>query len=103
MQAALVKMHGEPAGVLEKSLNEYRFTYLQNYKGEAISLTLPVREDPYLFSQFPSFFDGLLPEGPQLEGLLRDRKIDRDDHMSQLVAVGEDLVGAATVYEYNDD
>jgi serine/threonine-protein kinase HipA len=34
-----------------------------------------------------------------LEALLRIRKIDRDDLFGQLVAVGADLVGAATVRE----
>ncbi|MBB5347525.1 HipA-like protein [Desulfoprunum benzoelyticum] len=35
----------------------------------------------------------------QLEGLLKQRKIDRDDKFSQLVAVGTDTVGAVTVAE----
>ena len=34
-----------------------------------------------------------------LDGLLRQRKIDRDDLFGQLVAVGEDVVGAVTVFE----
>ena len=32
-----------------------------------------------------------------LEGLLKQRKIDKSDYFSQLVAVGSDLVGAVTV------
>jgi serine/threonine-protein kinase HipA len=35
----------------------------------------------------------------QLEGLLKIRKIDRDDCFSQLMAVGEDMIGAVTVRE----
>jgi serine/threonine-protein kinase HipA len=34
-----------------------------------------------------------------LEGLLRQKKIDRSDLFFQLVAVGGDLVGAVTVEE----
>ena len=34
-----------------------------------------------------------------LEGLLRQRKIDRKDFFAQLVAVGADTVGAVTVME----
>jgi serine/threonine-protein kinase HipA len=41
----------------------------------------------------------LLPEGPQLEALLRKHKIDRHDAFRQLVTVGEDLVGSLTVHE----
>jgi serine/threonine-protein kinase HipA len=34
-----------------------------------------------------------------LEGLLKIRKIDKNDLFSQLIAVGEDLVGVVTVKE----
>ena len=99
MRKALIKMHGVLAGILELD-QHYTFTYQENYQGEAISLTMQVRNEPYIFKDFPPFFDGLLPEGPQLEGLLRDKKIDSDDLMGQLIAVGEDLVGAVTVHVF---
>ena len=51
------------------------------------------------FDKFPSFFDGALPEGPRLEALLRQAKLDRTDYFGQLVTVGADLVGAITVEE----
>jgi serine/threonine-protein kinase HipA len=41
----------------------------------------------------------VLPEGVMLEALLKQRKIDRNDLFGQLVAVGEDLVGAVSVKE----
>ena len=53
----------------------------------------------YTFNKFPPFFEGLLPEGIQLEGLLKLNKIDRNDLFSQLIAVGDDVVGAVTVKE----
>ena len=62
---------------------------------------MPIRERIFEFDRFPPFFDGLLPEGVLLEALLKRRKIDRQDYFSQIVAVGEDLVGAATVREAN--
>jgi serine/threonine-protein kinase HipA len=49
-----------------------------------------------VFDTFPPFFEGLLPEGMMLEGLLRRLKIDRNDFFAQLAATGEDLVGAVT-------
>ena len=64
-----------------------------------MSLTLPVQGQPHEFPGFPPFFDGLLPEGVMLEGLLRLRKLDRRDGFGQLLAVGGDLVGAVTVRE----
>jgi serine/threonine-protein kinase HipA len=51
----------------------------------------------YLFETFPPFFEGLLPEGYQLDALLRKAKLDKNDYFSQLVTVGRDLVGSVTV------
>lgn len=101
MRKAKVYMHGQLAGALfeiEKSAR-YRFSYREDYTGPAISLAMPVTQKDYEFSAFPPFFDGLLPEGFQLEALLRKRKIDRTDLFSQLLIVGQDLVGAVTVAE----
>jgi serine/threonine-protein kinase HipA len=101
MRKAKVFVLGELAGFLtevEKGGN-YHFAYLENYDGPPVSLTLPVGGEEYDFDRFPSFFEGLLPEGFQLEGLLRVGKIDKDDLFGQLIVVGEDLVGAVTVEE----
>lgn len=99
MRKALVLVNAKRAGVLieHKANADYEFIYDDVYSGPPVSLTLPLKTKRFTFSKFPSFFDGLLPEGPQLEGLLRDRKIDRNDLLSQLIAVGLDLVGAVTV------
>lgn len=78
---------------------QYRFVYLEGYKGLPVSLTMPRMQREYVFDRFPPFFEGLLPEGVMLEGLLRYAKIDRDDLLSQLIAVGGDLVGNVTVQE----
>jgi serine/threonine-protein kinase HipA len=92
-------MHGLPAGILEEieAGKKYRFVYFEDYNGPPVSLTMPVKEKEFVFDRFPPFFDGLLPEGLLLEGLLKHRKIDKHDYFSQLVAVGKDLVGAITV------
>lgn len=78
---------------------KYRFEYKEGYKGDSVSLTMPVNQPIYEFNIFPPFFDGLLPEGYQLEGLLKLAKIDRNDLFSQLLAVGDDLVGNVSVKE----
>lgn len=91
-------IHNIPAGVLtEENLNHYVFKYDDLYEGPVVSLTMPVRKEPYVFNSFPPFFDGLLPEGIQLDGLLKKYKIDKNDYFSQLVTTGFDLVGAVTV------
>jgi serine/threonine-protein kinase HipA len=101
MRKAKVYMHGLSAGVLEEiDFNKhYRFVYDEGYEGEPVSLTMPVEKKLFEFNMFPPFFDGLLPEGIMLEGLLRQKKIDKNDYFSQLAAVGSDLVGAVTVEE----
>jgi len=92
-------MHSKLAGYLteiEKN-KKYKFSYDESYIGEPISLTMPVKQKEFTFNSFPPFFDGLLPEGIQLDGLLRFSKIDKDDYFSQLIATGADLVGAVSV------
>lgn len=97
-------VHGNRAGVLtEISSSEYHFEYDENYEGEAVSLTMSLNHKKYGYKSFPPFFEGLLPEGVMLEGLLRIAKIDKKDYFSQLIATGNDLVGAVTVKSMEDE
>ena len=100
MRIANVYVQGALAGQLvEHSVNKYGFEYAEGYTGLPVSLTMPVDKKAFLYNALPPFFEGVLPEGEMLEGLLRQKKIDRNDLFSQLVAVGGDLVGAVTVEE----
>jgi serine/threonine-protein kinase HipA len=104
MRRAKVYVKGHEAGTLteiEKG-KEYLYEYPDEYNGLEISRTMPVNEKSFKFDRFPPFFDGLLPEGIQLEGLLKIKKIDKYDYFSQLMAVGEDLVGVVTVKELTE-
>ncbi len=94
-------MNGIEAGILHEVSRgtQYVFRYLAGYRGDPVSLTMPVKEGEFRFDQFPPFFEGLLPEGIMLESLLRQRKLDKDDFFGQLIVVGGDLVGAVTVRE----
>ena len=111
MRRARVFVNGNLAGILEEKHMYFEtkgssptvvfsFVYSPEYFGPPVSLTMPVNQRHYSFSEFPAFFEGVLPEGAQLEGLLRREKIDRSDFFGQLMAVGSDLVGAVTVEEY---
>jgi len=99
MREAKVYQKDQLAGTLRELLPQrvYEFVYETGYNGPAVSWTLPVRESSYQFEKFPPFFEGLLPEGYQLEALLRQAKLDRSDLFGQLLRVGEDLVGSVTV------
>ena len=86
------------AGYLQEDRDGlWRFTYKDDYEGSPVSLTLPIRKEPYTFEDFPPVFEGLLPEGPQLEALLKKHKIDRHDAFTQLITGGTDLVGSLSV------
>lgn len=101
MRKAKVYASGTQAGILSEISKgkEYTFEYGEGYTGIEISRTMLVNQKTYLFHEFPPFFEGLLPEGIQLEGLLKTRKIDKNDLFSQLVTVGEELIGVITVKE----
>jgi serine/threonine-protein kinase HipA len=104
MRKAKVFVKGIEAGILTEFVQakEYVFEYLDGYNGLEVSRTMPKNIKVYKFDKFPPFFDGLLPEGIQLEGLLKIRKIDKHDYFSQLIAVGEDMVGVVTVKEVTE-
>jgi len=101
MRKAKVFVNGTEAGILSeiKQGTEYVFEYLDGYNGLEVSRTMLLNQKKYSFDKFPPFFEGLLPEGIQLDGLLKIKKIDKNDFFSQLIAVGEDLIGVVTVKE----
>lgn len=98
MKTARIYQQNQLAGVLETQDNgSYRFTYEPGFLGEPVSLTMPTSQPVWEFSRFPAPFEGLLPEGVQLDALLRIRKLDRHDLFGQLVAVGHDVVGSLRI------
>ena len=104
MRTAKVYVCGKEAGLLHEITlgKKYLFEYNAGYSGWPVSLTMPVGHTAYSFDCFPAFFDGLLPEGHQLEGLLKQGKVDRNDFFSQLMLVGSDMVGAVTIKEITE-
>jgi serine/threonine-protein kinase HipA len=101
---AAVYQQDRLAGFLEEQANGgWSFTYGGQYSGPPVSLTMPVQAEAYLFRGFPPVFEGLLPEGWQLEALLRRKKIDRDNFFAQLIAVGRDLVGSISVRDATEE
>lgn len=100
MRKARILVNNIMAGILEeKEDKKYYFSYQKEYQGAPVSLTMPLTSNYYEFKQFPAFFEGLLPEGGQLEALLRKYKLDKSDYFGQLLQVGNDVVGAVTIEE----
>jgi serine/threonine-protein kinase HipA len=101
MKQAKIYLHGWFAGTLTEDENGYSFCYDNQYlhaeDAEAISLTLPLREEAYRSNVLFPFFDGLIPEGWLLDIAGRSWKIDRRDRMSLLLACCKDCIGAVSV------
>ena len=102
MRRADVYYQDALAGIQAELDSAYQFTYRPEYlAGSAarpISLTLPLRTEPYLFETLPAFFAGLLSEGTLRELQVRQFRIDPDDHFGLLLATaGQDVIGCVRV------
>ena len=91
------------AGVIRETDEGYCFTYDPDYlKGDRpapVSLTLPLREEPYLSRTLFPFFDGLIPEGWLLGVVSRSWKIDIADRFGLMMAACRDCVGIVSIGE----
>ena len=98
-QTAKVNYQGRLAGLLSKTENGYRFAYDPNYlkNGLPISVSLPLRSEPYDSEKLFSFFEGLLPEGWYLDIVRATEKIDGNDSFSLLLSTTGDTIGAVTI------
>lgn len=105
MKQALVYYKGLRAGILTESDEGYAFAYDKGYlalpEARAISLTLPLQEEPFLSNTLHPFFDGLIPEGWLLDIAQRSWKIDRRDRMALLLACCRDCIGAVSIEALN--
>ena len=101
MRKASVFIHDRFAGTLEEHDNGYSFSYASDYldqkNAEAISLSLPLRSEPYGDKRLFPFFDGLVPEGWLLDIAEQTWKIDPRDRMGLLLACCHDCIGAVSV------
>lgn len=94
------------AGIIEETDVGYRFTYDNVYLGltgaRPLSVTLPLRPEPYFSKTLHPFFDGLIPEGWLLSIAVKNWKLNEWDRMGLLLTVCRDCIGAVSV-EGNDE
>ena len=99
-RAGIVFFDGAECGRIEEIESRSRFTYSAEWiakRGPPISLTMPVRDAPYVAKGMLPFFENLLPEGWLLELTTTKLKISKDDAFGILLATCADCPGAVTV------
>lgn len=101
-RAGVVKLRGERAGLLREEAGggcsfTYDLAWLSRPGSEPISLTMPLREEPYVSRSMLAFFENLLPEGWLLELATAKLKIAKDDVFGLVLATCRDCIGAVEV------
>ena len=90
-----------PAGKVWQDDEGYGFAYepdyLQSPAASPVSLTLPLRPEPYRSKVMLPFFDGLIPEGWLLDITVKNWKLNPSDRMELLLTVCRDCIGAVSV------
>ncbi len=99
-----VYCQGRLAGCIEERPEGYRFgydaAYLSIKDASPVSLTLPLRPEPYDSAVLFPFFYGLLAEGILKDTQCRTLKLDESDHFGRLLkTAGSDTIGDVTVAE----
>lgn len=101
MKQGKVYIYDKFAGLLTEDERGFTFAYDTNFltsKGaEAISLTLPLQNEPFHDTVLFPFFDGLIPEGWLLNIAENNWKINERDRMSLLLACCKDCIGAVSI------
>lgn len=91
------------AGRLQRVDTEVRFEYHRDYLSAvdrpAVARSLPKRHEQVRATggSLPPFFAGLLPEGVRLTAIATGTRTSLDDHLTLLLAVGQDAVGDVRV------
>lgn len=102
---AAVYFQDHLAGRLTETSTGYRFVYDESYlkDGKPISLTLPLRAEPFESEELFPFFAGLVPEGWYLRIVSPTIKVDEHDTFGLLIKTCRDCIGAVSVEETADD
>ena len=107
MRQGRVFFNNIPAGIITENDQGYIFAYDEAYlslpDAQPVSLTLPLRQEPYINNVMFSFFDGLIPEGWMLNIAERNWKINRRDRMALLLTCCRDCIGNVSIVPINSE
>lgn len=100
-----VLMNGLLVGRLTQFMaNDLQFTYdyawLSMPGARPLSLSLPLREEPFNGDKVYSFFDNLLPDDPAIRARIQARfQLPTDQPFNLLASIGRDCIGAVQLCE----
>ena len=97
-----------PAGTIRgDNTGSVAFRYDEGYLADpdaaAISVSLPLREEPYSARETRVFFEGMLPEGFTRRSVASWLHTDEDDYISILHGLGRECLGAVRITGEDDD
>ena len=102
-----VRLDGFPRPVGRLDANDdgsIRFVYAPDFleSGRAVSLSLPLKREPFSDALTRAFFDNLLPETDRMQGIIDRHGLDRTDIVDILAHIGGDCPGAISCVPMGD-
>ena len=106
MKQAKVFIDNSLAGIITEDDTGYVFRYDSDYLksdgATAVSLTMPLTDNPYRDKVLFPFFDGLIPEGWLLDIARDSWKISARDRFSLLLACCKECIGNVSVVPFTE-
>ncbi len=76
---------------------QYDYSYIENPGAIPLSLSLPLREEPYINDTARPFFSNLLPEGEVRSLVAKIKQISEHNDFKLLEAIGGECAGAVSI------
>ena len=86
----------------EDAFFSYSKEYITRNDSRAISVSLPIQDEPFSPEQTKVFFDGLLPEGFMRKSIATNMHLDENDYLSILYNLGKECLGAIRIDESDE-
>lgn len=77
----------------------YSASYLESSGAHAISLSLPLRDDPFSEEELVPYFNGLLPENETRTAIANALRTTPDDFLTILLHCGREIIGDVAITE----
>lgn len=98
-----VRLYGEPVGILEQTESGKMVFRYDVSANQAISISMPIREQGYDNNHCEAFFGGLLPESDATKKLIgKQYGISYGNSFALLKAIGYDCAGAISFHDISE-